>query len=69
MNYPTVAEVVTADQEQVSFWWHSLPDPKTPFEEHVMDLIFKKFYVSGGFIQPELRKLRSGGKRRDGISS
>ena len=58
MHYPTVAEVVAADREQVSFWWHFLPDPKSPIEEHVMDLIFKKFYVNGGFIEPELRKLR-----------
>ena len=32
MNYPTIAEVIAADQEQVSLWWHSLSDPKTPFE-------------------------------------
>ena len=58
MNYPTVAEVVAANQERVSFWWHSLPDPKTPIEEHVLDLIFKKFYANGGSIERELRKLK-----------
>ena len=58
MHYPTVAEVVAADQEQVSFWWHFLPDPKNAIEEHVMDLIFKKFYANGGFIELERRKLR-----------
>jgi len=25
MDYPTVAEVVAANREQVSFWWHFLP--------------------------------------------
>ena len=43
MHYPTVAEVVAADQGQVSFWWHFLPNPKSPIEEHVMDLIFKNW--------------------------
>jgi hypothetical protein len=38
----------------VSFWWNSLPDPKTPAEERVLDLVFKKFYVTVGFIEPEL---------------
>jgi hypothetical protein len=56
MKYPSIAEVVAADQEQVSVWWHSLSDPKTPAEERVMDLVFKKFYTSGGFIEPELAK-------------
>lgn len=56
MEYPTVAEVIAADQERVSFWWHFLPDPKTPAQERVMDLIFKKFNVNGGFVAPELRK-------------
>jgi len=55
-EYPTVAEVIAADQERISFWWHFLPDPKTPAQEHVMDLIFKKFYVNGGFVAPELKK-------------
>ena len=58
MNYPTVAEVVAADQGQISLWWCFLPDPKTPVEERVMDLIFKKFYANGGFIGPELRELK-----------
>jgi len=49
VQYPTIAEVIAADQEQVSFWWHLLPDPKTPLEERVMDLVFKKFYVTGRF--------------------
>jgi len=61
MTYPTIAEVIAADQEQVSFWWHSLSDPKTPLEERVMDLIFKKFYVTGGFT-PDLVKRRAAGK-------
>jgi hypothetical protein len=56
VEYPSVAEVITADQERISFWWHFLPDPKTPAQERVMDLIFKKFYVNGGFVAPELRK-------------
>jgi hypothetical protein len=38
-----------------------LSDPKTPLEERVMDLIFKKFYVTGGFA-PELVKRRAAGK-------
>jgi hypothetical protein len=56
VEYPSVAEVIAADQERISFWWHFLPDPKTPAQERVMDLIFKKFYVNGGFVAPELRK-------------
>jgi len=40
----------------VSFWWHFLPDPKTPAEVHVLDLVFQKFYGSGAFIRPELAK-------------
>ena len=61
LNYPTIAEVIGADREQVSLWWHSLSDPKTPLEERVMELIFKKFYVTGGFA-PELVKRRASGK-------
>ena len=56
MKYPTVAEVVSADNEQIAFWWHFLQEPESPAEERVMDLIFKKFYVNGGFIAPEFRK-------------
>ena len=56
MKYPNIAEVIGADREQVSFWWHFMPDPETPAEERVLDLVFKKFHVSGGFIEPELAK-------------
>jgi hypothetical protein len=56
MKYPSIGEVIVADQERVSFWWHFLPDPKTPTEEHVLDLVFQKFYGSGAFIRPELAK-------------
>jgi hypothetical protein len=56
MNYPTTAEVIAADQDQISLWWHFLQDPETPEQERAMDLIFKKYYVNGGFIEPELRK-------------
>jgi len=61
VHYPTIAEVIAADQEQVSLWWNFLPDPKTPLEERVMELIFKKFYVTGGFA-PDLVKRRAAGK-------
>jgi hypothetical protein len=47
MKYPTVAEVVAADPEQVCFWWCILPDPDTPEEERELDLIFIKHYVTG----------------------
>jgi hypothetical protein len=56
MKYPSIGEVIVADQERVSFWWHFLPDPKTPAEEHVPDRVFHKFYESGVFIRPELAK-------------
>jgi len=56
MKYPSIGEVIVADQERMSFWWHFLPDPKTPAEEHVLDLVFQKFYGSGAFIRPELAK-------------
>lgn len=56
MKYPSIAEVIAADRGHVSYWWHFLPDPKTPEEERVLDLVFKKFHVSGGFIEPELAK-------------
>ena len=58
MDYPTVAEVVAANREQVSFWWHFLPEPKTPVEERVLSLVFKKFCANGGLIEPELRELK-----------
>jgi hypothetical protein len=59
MKYPSIAEVIAADQEYVSFWWNFLPDPKTPAEERVLDLAFQKFCVSGGFIEPQLaRRIR-----------
>jgi len=54
MKYPSIAEVIAADQEHVSFWWNFLPDPKTPAEERLLDLVFKKFYASRGLIEPEL---------------
>lgn len=53
MSYPTIAEVVKADREQIGRWWSSLPSPETPMEERVMNLIFKKFHVLGGYA-PEL---------------
>ena len=56
MKYPSIAEVIAADQEYVSFWWNFLPDPKTTAKEGVLDLVFKRFYVSGGFVEPELAK-------------
>ena len=56
MKYPSIAEVIAADQEYVSFWWDFLPDSKTPAEERVLDLVFKKFYMGGAFIEPELAK-------------
>jgi len=59
VNYPSIAEVVAADQEQVSLWWHSLSDPKTPLEERAMDLIFKKFCVTDA---PYLVRRRAAGK-------
>jgi hypothetical protein len=56
MNYPTTADVIAADQDQISVWWYFLRDPETPEQERVMDLIFKKYYVNGGFIELELKK-------------
>jgi hypothetical protein len=53
MNYPTIAEVVIADREQICLWWKSLRSPETPMEERVMNLIFKKFSVLGGDV-PEV---------------
>ena len=67
MDYPTVAEVVAANREQVSIWWHFLPEPKTPVEECVLNLIFKKFYANGGFIRPELRELKV--RSRKGVNT
>ena len=64
MKYPNIAEVIAADQEQVSFWWNFLPDPQTPAEERVLDLVFMKFLVNGGVLEPELvkRVRRAAGK-------
>jgi len=56
MKYPSIGEVIVADQERVSFWWHFLPDPKTPAEEHVLDLVFQTFHRSRAFTRPELAK-------------
>ena len=53
MSYPTIAEVVRADREQVCWWWSSLQSPETPMEERIMNLIFKKFHVLGGYA-PEI---------------
>jgi hypothetical protein len=66
MKYPTVAEVVAADQEQISFWWLFLQEPETPAEERVLDLIFKKYYANGGLVVPEIseRSGRSAENRR-----
>ena len=53
MNYPSIAEVVRADREQVCGWWKLLKSPETPMEERVMNLIFKKLTALGGY-SPEL---------------
>jgi hypothetical protein len=53
MEYPTIAEVVKADREQICRWWSSLETPQTPMDERVMNLIFKKFHVLGGCV-PEI---------------
>jgi hypothetical protein len=53
MEYPTIAEVVKADREQICRWWSFLETPQTPMEERVMNLIFKKFHVLGGYV-PEI---------------
>ena len=50
MEYPSIAEVVKADREQICRWWTSLETPQTPMEERVMNLIFKKFHVLGGYV-------------------
>jgi len=56
MQYPTISEVVKADREQISRWWSSLESPETVMEERVMNLIFKKFNVLGGYVPEILRK-------------
>jgi hypothetical protein len=28
MKYPSITEVIAPDQEEVSFWWTFLPDPR-----------------------------------------
>jgi hypothetical protein len=56
MDYPALADVISADRGQIACWSNFLQEPETPAEERVMDLIFKKFCVNGGFIAPELRK-------------
>jgi hypothetical protein len=56
MQYPTISEVVKADREQICQWWSSLKSPETPMEERVMNLIFKKFNVLGGYVPEILRK-------------
>jgi hypothetical protein len=48
VEYPSIAEVVAADREQVAFWWRFLPEPNTPEEERALDLIFKKCCATGG---------------------
>lgn len=53
MIYPTVAEVVKADHEQICRWWSLLDSPETPYQERVMNLIFKKLQALGG-VTPEL---------------
>lgn len=48
MQYPTIAEVVAADREQICIWWSSLKSPETPMQERIINLIFKKFTALGG---------------------
>lgn len=55
MQYPTIAEVVRADREQICRWWTTLTPPETPMQERVMNLIFKKFTALGG-TPPEIAR-------------
>jgi hypothetical protein len=55
LTYPTIADVVKADHEQICRWWKSLESPETPQEERVMDLIFKKLQALGG-LTPEISR-------------
>jgi hypothetical protein len=57
MEYPTIAEVVRAHREQICHWWASLETPQTPMEERVMNLIFKKFHVLGGYVPETTTKV------------
>jgi hypothetical protein len=46
MTYPTIAEVVKADREQIFRWWATLSPPLNAYEAY--ELIFKKFRCLGG---------------------
>jgi hypothetical protein len=35
MAYPTIAEVLKADREQISRWWAALPSPQNEHEERI----------------------------------
>lgn len=46
--YPSIAEVVKADREQVCRWVYGLRPPENALEERVLFLIRKKFNCLGG---------------------
>jgi len=33
MDYPALADVISADEEQIAFWSNFLQEPETPAEE------------------------------------
>lgn len=57
MNYPTVEEVEKADRYQICKWYRFLecPMPGEPEQQHIMNLIYKRFKELGGFT-PEISK-------------
>jgi len=57
MLYPSVAEVVKADREQVCRWWYALRPPQNALEERVLYLIGKKFTCLGGPSDEIAKKL------------
>jgi hypothetical protein len=48
MTYPTIADVVKADRQQIFHWWATLSPPLNAYEDRVYELIFKKFRCLGG---------------------
>jgi len=53
-KYPTLAQVATADREQLARWSRFLPSP-SPAESEIIHAIMDRFTALGGFT-PELSK-------------
>ena len=55
MDYPALADVISADQEQIAFWSNFLQEPERPAEESDLQKVLCQWRVHRAGIEKESR--------------